>query len=171
MGWNVRLPLAAILAAGLFIGPGPATEGSTTAVLVGAGDIASCSSKADQRTASLLEGISGTVFTAGDNAYPTGSGWQFRHCYAASWGRVLDRTRPAPGNHDYETSGASGYFDYFGWRAGRRGSGWYAYDRGAWRIYVLNSNCGEVGGCYVGSRQERWLRADLAAHPRQCVLA
>lgn len=158
-----------MVAASLGIGPVPA-RGATTAVVVGAGDIASCSSRGDQQTANLLDGIGGTVFTAGDNAYARGTRWQFRHCYAVSWGRHLTRTRPSPGNHDYETAGAAGYFDYFGWRAGKRGQGWYAYDRGTWRIYALNSNCGEVG-CTIGSRQQRWLAADLAAHPHQCVLA
>jgi hypothetical protein len=171
MGRSLRLLLAGVLGASLLIGPPGGAAGATTAVLVGAGDIASCSTAADQRTAGLLDGIGGTVFTAGDNAYPRGTLWQFRHCYAASWGRHFDRTRPAAGNHDYGTPGAAGYFDYFRWRAGHRGKGWYAYNRGTWRIYVLNSNCAEVGGCYVGSRQERWLRADLAAHPHRCVLA
>jgi hypothetical protein len=36
---------------------------------------------------------------------------------------------------------------------------------------VLNSNCGEVGGCGAGSPQERWLRADLAASRKPCTLA
>jgi hypothetical protein len=169
---KLRLLLAGVLGASLLIGPsGERVAGATTAVLVGAGDIASCDSKADQRTAGLLDDIGGTVFTTGDNAYPSGTGWQFRHCYAASWGRHFDRTRPAVGNHEYETPGANGYFDYFAWRAGERGKGWYAYNRAGWRIYVLNSNCSKVGGCFVGSRQERWLRADLTAHPHECVLA
>ena len=68
------------------------------------------------------------------------------------------------------TSGAAGYFGYFGARAGPAGSGWYAYDLGDWRIYALNSNCTEVG-CAAGSEQEQWLRADLATSPRACVLA
>jgi hypothetical protein len=68
------------------------------------------------------------------------------------------------------TSGAAGYFDYFGARAGPVGTGWYAYDLGAWRIYALNSNCAVVG-CGAGSEQEQWLRADLATSPRACVLA
>ena len=171
MGRILRTAMAALLAAGLLIGPAPAADGSTTAVLVGAGDIARCDASQDQATARLLDGIGGTVFTAGDNAYTRGTLWQFRHCYASSWGRHLRRTRPAPGNHDYETARAAGYFGYFGWRAGDASRGWYRYDRGTWRIYVLNSNCSEVGGCYMGSRQQRWLAADLAAHPRDCVLA
>jgi hypothetical protein len=166
--------LLLVLLAAVLVAPGPRTTAAAVTravVLVGAGDIASCSSDGDESTAALLDGIQGRVFTTGDNAYPSGTGWQFRHCYDPTWGRSFDRTRPAVGNHEYETSGASGYFDYFGWRAGEDGKGWYAYNRGAWRVYVLNSSCHHVGGCFVGSRQERWLRADLAAHPRECVLA
>ncbi len=68
------------------------------------------------------------------------------------------------------TTGAADYFSYFGARAGPSGMGWYAYDLGAWRIYSLNSNC-LVVGCDAGGAQEQWLREDLAANPRACVLA
>ena len=143
---------------------------SAGAVLVGAGDIASCGLTADSATAKLVAGIAGTVFTAGDNAYENGTAAEFRDCYGPTWGAFRDRTYPAPGNHDYGTSGAAGYFDYFGARAGPNGAGWYAYDLGDWRIYSLNSNCTKVG-CIAGSEQEQWLRADLATNPRACVLA
>jgi len=49
-------------------------------------------------------------------------------------------------------------------------AGWYSYDAGAWHVVVLNANCGDVG-CDKGSEQERWLRADLAAHQDDCTLA
>ena len=140
-------------------------------VLVGAGDIASCSTTGDTWTAKLLDKIPGTVFTAGDNAYLRGSASEFRRCYGPTWGRFKARTRPSPGNHDYLTAGASGYFGYFGRRAGTKGQGWYAYDLGTWRIYALNSNCDAIGGCTAGSAQVQWLRADLDAHPHDCVLA
>src|SRR6266436_4310111 len=78
--------------------------------LVGAGDIASCSSSGDEATANLLDQISGTVFTLGDNAYPNGSATDFANCYNPTWGRQKGRTRPVLGNHDYQTSGATGYF-------------------------------------------------------------
>ncbi len=139
-------------------------------VLVGAGDIASCGLTGDTATANLIAGIAGTVFTAGDNAYGTGSTADFNDCYAPTWGAFADRTYPTAGNHEYDTPGAAGYFNYFGARAGPAGKGWYAYDLGAWRIYALNSNCFVVG-CAAGGEQEQWLRADLAANPRQCVLA
>ena len=138
--------------------------------LVGAGDVASCSYSTDSRTAALLDRIAGTVFVAGDVAYPSGTSGQFRDCYGPTWGRWRLRTRPSPGNHEYHSAGAAPYFSYFGARAGQAGQGWYAYDLGTWRIYSLNSNC-TVVGCGPGSPQERWLRADLAANPRACVAA
>jgi hypothetical protein len=144
---------------------------STDPVLVGAGDIASCRSTGDEATASLLDGISGTVFTTGDNAYGNGSSSDFRECYGPSWGRHLPRTRPAPGNHDYKTPGARGYFQYFGSRAGDPDKGYYSYDLGSWHVVVINSNCAEVRGCHAGSAQERWLRTDLAASSKQCTAA
>ncbi|HEY6015076.1 MAG TPA: phosphodiester glycosidase family protein, partial [Candidatus Limnocylindrales bacterium] len=149
--------------------PTPTPTGSE-AVLVGAGDIASCGLTADTATAKLVAGIAGTVFAAGDEAYESGSAAEFKNCYAPTWGPFLDRTYPVPGNHEYVTSGAAGYFNYFGARAGAAGAGWYAYDLGTWRIYALNSNCAVVG-CDAGSAQETWLRDDLAANPRACVLA
>ena len=151
----------------------PSQRGSSIpeAVLVGAGDIADCNSNGDESTASLLDGLAGTVFTLGDNAYESGSAADFRRCYDPSWGRQRGRTRPVAGNHDYLTKGAAGYFGYYGATAGDPATGWYAYDIGAWRAYVLNSNCALVGGCEAGSAQERWLRGDLAANPRACVLA
>jgi hypothetical protein len=136
-------------------------------ILVGAGDIASCSSNGDEATASLLDGITGTVFTTGDNVYPDGTPAEFANCYDPSWGRHKSRTYPSPGNHEYHTADGAGYFEYFGAAAGDPGKGYYSYDLGAWHIIVLNSNI----PFKAGSAQELWLRADLAAHPGACSLA
>jgi hypothetical protein len=142
-----------------------------SAVLVGAGDIASCDSDQDEKTAKLLDGIAGTVFTLGDNVYDEGSSSEYKECYDPTWGRHKARTRPAPGNHDYRTSDAKGYFGYFGEVVGKQGEGYYSYDLGAWHIVVLNSNCKAIGGCGADSRQVRWLEEDLAANPAHCTLA
>ncbi|MGI8658962.1 MAG: metallophosphoesterase family protein [Candidatus Limnocylindria bacterium] len=139
----------------------PSTDAA--AVLVGAGDIATCNDSNDEATAALLDEIEGTVFTVGDNAYSDGSTDDYSECYAPSWGRHQSRTRPAPGNHDYHTANAEGYYEYFGTRAGGEG-GYYAYDLGAWRIYSLNSEI-------VSDEQITWLTDDLDANPSQCVLA
>ena len=140
-------------------------------VLIAAGDIASCVSSGDEATALLVEGLPGTVATLGDNVYETGSAEQFAACYTPTWGRFKDRTRPAPGVHDYLTPGAADYFNYFGATAGELGKDYYSYELGMWHVVVLNSLCWTVGGCAAGSPQEQWLRADLAAHPTHCTLA
>ena len=139
--------------------------GQRSTTLLAAGDIASCASDGDEQTAALLDTLPGTVLTLGDTAYDDGSPDQFARCYMPSWGRFRDRTYPAPGNHDYRTADASGYYDFFGPRAGQPGKGWYSLNLGRWHLIALNSNCDAVGGCQIGSEQERWLRADLAAHP------
>jgi hypothetical protein len=152
--------------------PFPAPAPGETAVLIGAGDIADCSHIEEARkTAAIVENIPGTVFTLGDNAYPSGTAEQFGACYAPTWGRFKNRTRPAPGNHDYRTRGAAAYFSYFGKAAGDPDKGYYSYDLGAWHILVINSNCNEVGGCKRGSPQEAWVKEDLAAHPALCTVA
>jgi hypothetical protein len=145
--------------------------GQRSTTLLAAGDIASCASDGDEQTATLLDTLPGTVLTLGDTAYDDGSADQFRRCYVPSWGRFRDRTYPAPGNHDYDTADASGYYQFFGPRAGQPGQGWYSLNLGRWHLIALNSNCDAVGGCHPGSDQERWLRADLAAHPARCTLA
>jgi hypothetical protein len=141
------------------------------AVMVGAGDIASCQSEGDEATARLLDAIDGTVFTTGDNAYEYGTDEEFANCYHPTWGRHRTRTRPALGNHDYGTPGAAGYFRYFGAAAGEPGRGYYSYDLGAWHVIVLNSNCRFAGGCGPDSPQVQWLRRDLASSPAVCTAA
>lgn len=135
-------------------------------VLVGAGDISN-SGSGDSATAALLDGIPGTVFTTGDNVYNSGTAAEFANYYNPTWGRHKARTRPSPGNHDYNTSGATGYYDYFGPLAGPAGQGYYSYDLGNWHIVSLNSNI----SMSAGSAQERWLRADLAANTKPCTAA
>jgi hypothetical protein len=165
--------LAVLMACGLAtLAALPSVGQTATATLVGAGDIAACDTKHDRATARLLGRIPGTVFTLGDNVYPYGSAKNFRNCYGPTWGQYKYRTKPAVGNHEYLHYTVAGpYFDYFGWRAGRPGKGYYSYERGSWHIVVLNSNCEKVGGCGRRSPQGRWLRDNLADHPSLCTLA
>ena len=146
------------------------------AVLVGAGDISDCGNDGDAITANLIDEViaespQAIVFTTGDNVYPDGTLEEFESCYAETWGRFKNRTRPSPGNHDYTTQDASGYFGYFGEAAGNPGEGYYGYEAGEWQVLTLNSNCDEIGGCDQGSPQEQWLRGQLASSGAQCTLA
>ncbi len=154
--------------------PGPPTVPTPTPdppgpqVFVGAGDIAICGPNGNaEATAKLVEGIGGQVFTLGDNAYPNGSAENFRDCYEPTWGRFKGRTRPAPGNHEYQTPGASTYYQYFGGLAGPAGLGYYSYPLGAWHIISLNSEPSVA----IGGAMEAWLRSDLAANTAKCTLA
>ncbi|MEO7455626.1 MAG: PKD domain-containing protein [Gemmatimonadaceae bacterium] len=158
--------------------------GNADPVIVAAGDIACGTGTAAGtpcRQAAVANVIGSihpdAVLPLGDNQYENGTLAEFNSFYGPTWGAYKSITRPAVGNHEYQTANASGYFDYFNGvgvqsgPAGDRGKGYYSYDLGAWHLIALNSNCGSVGGCGAGSAQETWLRADLAAHPAACTLA
>ena len=135
----------------------------------GRGSGLSCRQLATSRL--LRGGRYSAVLVLGDLQYEDGAFSKFLASYGRSWGRAKAITKPAPGNHDYGTAGAAGYFRYFGSIAGAATKGYYSYDLGGWHLVALNSNCSEVGGCGGGSPQERWLRADLASHSSLCTLA
>src|SRR5438105_8545165 len=160
------LPLLVLALTSLGVCADTDKDGKTSAdpVFVGAGDIASCDDLSGaEATAKLIDKIPATVFAVGDLAYPDGSDEQFANCYGPTWGRFKERTRPAPGNHEYAgDSGASGYVRYFGLAAGDPKKGYYSYDLGAWHIIALNSECENVQGCDAASPQWQWLREDLA---------
>jgi acid phosphatase type 7 len=123
-------------------------------------------------TSELLVGSGyAAVLVLGDLQYEDGAYSKFRASYEPSWGRVRSITKPVPGNHEYETPGAPGYYQYFGAAAGDPAKGYYSYEVGGWHVVALNSNCAAVGGCGAGSPQEQWLRADLVANPASCTLA
>ncbi|MFH0518685.1 DNRLRE domain-containing protein [Streptomyces sp. M41] len=147
-------------------GSDPGADPGEDPVLVGVGDIAG-NWDDDEATAKLLDDIPGTVFTTGDNAYQSGSASEYNKYYAPTWGRHKDRTRPVPGNHEYRTPRAQGYYDYFGAAAGDPDKGYYSYDLGKWHVVALNSSV----SMSKDSPQERWLREDLKATSKQCTIA
>ena len=141
--------------------------GGGTNVLVGAGDMAVCSPSTSAglvATARMLDAIAGTVFAAGDNAYFDGSPAEYSTCYDPYWGRQKARTWPVPGNHDYHTPGASGYYGYFGDAAG---FGYYRRAIGSWAVVGLNS---EIDAS-AASAQVQWLRSELTDRPAGCTVA
>lgn len=153
----------------------PATVRSGGVVLVAAGDIAcrpglpptpaGCQQQATARA--VLAQHPRAVLLLGDNQYRDGALWKYRASYQPSWGRFIKRTYPTPGNHEYRTRGAAGYFRYFGSRAAAPVRPWYSFRLGSWHLVALNSNCGAVD-C---TAEAAWLRADLATHPARCTLA
>lgn len=152
-------------------GRSPSAGNARSPTIVAAGDIADCHSEDDRATAELVDGIDGTVLALGDEAYDRGSTSNYESCYEPTWGRFKNRTKPVPGNHEYLTKRARGYFGYYGAAAGDPGKGYYSYDLGRWHLVALNSNCKAIGGCGADSPQVRWLRDDLAANGERCTLA
>jgi hypothetical protein len=163
---------------------GPARSRSSDPVIAAAGDIAcdpasgsfnagrgTGSNCAQAETAALLRPNLAAVLTLGDTQYEDNQYGKFLASFDRSWGKLKHLIRPTIGNHEYLTPQAAGYFRYFGSAAGDPSKGYYSYDIGKWHLISLNSECGFVGGCGPGSPQERWLRADLAAHPARCTLA
>ena len=149
-------------------------------VVVAAGDIgcesdrmvtqSTCHQKATSDVAVRLAPTA--VLALGDMQYERGQLSGFLNAYEHTWGRLKRITHPVPGNHEFLSAGGGGYFDYFGAAAGDPQNGYYSFDLGAWHLIALNSQCGWVtGGCGPGSPQERWLKADLAAHQNTCTLA
>jgi hypothetical protein len=105
-------------------------------VIVAAGDIASNDS-GDSQTARLVRHLNpDRVLTLGDNAYSSGTPQQFRDYYDPTWGTFRSKTSPSPGNHDFRTSGASGYFGYFGKRAPAKN---YRFVVGNWLLVSLDA--------------------------------
>ncbi len=187
----VVLLVAALAGVGLAIGAGRSSPVPATPTrpppptLAAAGDIA-CDPKDPRfdhgngrarachmrQTSDLLaRGGFSAVLALGDLQYGHGGIADYQASYAPTWGRVQAITHPALGDGDYDNQHAAAYFGYFAAAAGQPDQGWYSFDLGAWHVIVLNSNCAHVGGCQPGSPQERWLKADLAAHPAKCILA
>jgi acid phosphatase type 7 len=166
---------------------------SVDPVVAAAGDIAcgtghgtSVGHCQEMKTSDLLVQVNpDVVLPLGDTQYENGAYDDYFNGtpgrpgtgYDPTWGRLKSVTRPVVGNHEYNTSGAAGYFDYFNGignfsgPAGDRDKGYYSFDVGNWHVIALNSNCASIGLCTPGSPQYQWLSADLAAHQNSCTLA
>src|SRR5256886_15917801 len=116
---ELKVPILASVAP-----PGPVT-------FVGAGDISLCSHHNAPSTAKLLDTIPGTVFVTGDNVGSPGDSATYANCYNPTWGRQKARTFAVPGDAEYATAGAAGYYGYFGAAPGEPTKGYYSYNLGA----------------------------------------
>jgi Calcineurin-like phosphoesterase len=117
----------------------------------------------------LLELDPDAVLPLGDNQYEDGSLANFQASYDPTWGRVKDISHPTPGNVEYMTPDAAGYYAYFGEAAGDPTTGWYSFDLGSWHLISLNGLC--LSGCREGRPQYEWLSEDLEQSEATCTLA
>jgi hypothetical protein len=137
-----------------------------------AGDICGTTAGNCKGTANLVLAVDPDVaLTLGDNQYPKGTLAQYLASYDLAWGKFKDRTKPAPGNHEWYTANAQGYRDYFGPGVQTGGGLWYSFDVGDWHLVSLDSDCTLNGGCDVGSPEYTWLEQDLTNDLHSCTLA
>lgn len=164
---TARAVAAVVLISALFA-PG-ARAASAAPMIVAAGDIA-CEDvpcPAQRATARLIRRIDPrAVLTLGDNQYDRGALSEFRASYDGNWGRLKARIYPSPGNHEYRTARAAGYFAYFGRRARPGNDGTYSFDLGEWHIVSVNS-----GRERIRPSQLRWILRDLRRDGHRCELA
>lgn len=166
---RTRTVVAAVIVSVATAIPPIGTAWARAPVIVAAGDIACgdqpCESQ--RRTTALIGWLRPrAVLTLGDNQYPDGALSDYRSSYHPTWGRFRGKTLPTPGNHEYHTSGARGYFDYFGSRARRGSGGWYSFDLGRWHLLSINT-----GGGAPSEHRLRWVRRNLARDGSRCELA
>lgn len=131
-----------------------------------------CQAAKTYQTAKTIKAQS--VLALGDLQYENGSLDKFENSYAKTWGILKSITYPAPGNHEYSTPKASGYYSYFGASSAAGvdiSRGYYSFNLGTWHLISLNSNCSEIGGCGADSAQMQWLDKDLQASSARCTLA
>src|SRR4051812_34655429 len=178
----VRAPrLAAGVAVLVLALGGPAASALADPVIAAAGDIACAPDNpfffggdgdathcAERRTANLIGTVDG-VLPLGDEQYNSGSLANFNAVYANTWGAFKSQSHPVPGNHEYGTSAAGGYFSYFGAKAGIKGQGWYSDDVGAWHPIAINSECDRIRtACAAGGGEAEFVPNALAPHPPTC---
>jgi acid phosphatase type 7 len=141
-----------------------------------AGDIADCEKHPVQQSGAAQTAVliaprlaadkDAIVLTLGDHTYPVGLLSEFTDCYDPTWGKFKARTYPAPGNHEYYTPQAAGYYGYFGEAAGAHHHSYRSFDIGGWHIVSLNSYLKPN----AHRKQMEWLKADLAQNKARCTL-
>lgn len=131
------------------------------------GDTGWCGAPAMPMLSRLMATLGGDIFFAGDLAYPNGSLTEFQRCFDPDFGKFRSRFWATPGNHDYQTAGADGFFTYFGDRAGPVRRGYYSVRSSSWNVLMLNSQV-PIGR---NSPQFEWVRAELVANPARCTMA
>src|SRR5262249_58312212 len=116
----------------------PATAGSPPSgrpfVLAGVGDGAS-GQASSQAVADLITGWSPNMFLYLGDVYEHGSRAEFHNWYgtgASFFSRFRSITNPTVGNHEYVTSGAAGYFDYWD-----NAPHYFSVDTAGWHIVSI----------------------------------
>jgi predicted phosphodiesterase len=106
------------------------------------------------------------VVMAGDFTY-NGTTSEFS-TFDGWFGSLKSQILPAPGNHEYYTSGAPNYGSYWGSRVGTQGKYWYSVDLpNNWHVVSLDGNV----SVSTSSEQYKWFDADLTKAAGKHILA
>ncbi|MBI2188856.1 MAG: metallophosphoesterase [Acidobacteria bacterium] len=139
------------------------------------GDIVHCAApEAAEMTGRLMERLLNETphsigITLGDNSNDDGSEASYGCFDRTTWGRLMPRLHPTPGNHDYIADAELPYYYLYFPNAGRPRLGYRAWNVGEWRLYALNT---ELPTPELRQAQLAWLEQDLSAnHKSRCVLA
>lgn len=141
----------------------------------GVGDIMQCATpEGAEQTGHLMERLLNETpnsigVTFGDNSNDDGSEAGYDCFDRSSWGKLMSRLFPVPGNHDYGVDKELPFYFLYFPNAGPLRLGYYAYDFGTWRIYALNS---DLVLPELRQAQLDWLERDLFEHHKtKCLLA
>jgi hypothetical protein len=121
----------------------------------------------DKKTADLVREIDpDKVIALGDLQYSNGELSEFQKSYSRSWGQpdIKDKTLPIVGNHEYNTSNAQGFRDYFDKSDPDLST---SVKIGDWRVFLLNSNCTKVNCTSIAN----WMKKTMSEKPTACTLA
>ena len=145
----------------------------TSARLIVAGDIACNAARralygigpagiqcGETSTAALITSLAPDgVIALGDLQYEAAGYSDLTSFYGTTWGAFKNITYPVRGNHEYITSGAAGYVEYFG----EMSPSYWTTDAGGWRIIAVDSWCqGQLySGCAADAAQSQWLAREL----------
>lgn len=126
----------------------------------------------DDKTLALVTQLKpDAIFALGDLQYDDGTLEKFQNTFAKNWSSQKNIIYPSPGNHEYATPLANGYYTYFRDGPADVSKGYYSFLLGDWHILSLNSNCDNIGGCDPNSGQIKWLKEELNKNTAKCTLA
>lgn len=181
------IPVVIVVALSGLSSPAIADPAETPAVTVAAvGDIAcspterewndgqgSSSGCRQEAVADVVRDMNPAAFLAlGDIQHHNGTYAEFMSSYDPTFGDLKPITRPIPGNHEYNTPGGAGYYQYFGAAANQQSNGNYSFRVGSWHVLAINSTaCTPTRSCGPGSPMAKWIAAEVAANPTQCLAA
>lgn len=160
-------------------------KNETSVKIIAVGDIACApgqqttarSCQMQQVSKSIVEENPEHVLVLGDLQYESGALSAFEQVFSPLWVSLKQKSLSVPGNHEYRTKNAAGYFAYWNGtsaasaQAGETGKGYYSTDVGSWHLIALNSNCSDIAGCDANSVQGKWLKDDLDKTKAKCTLA